>query len=384
VAAGTLGVPTLVRGEQGESTSALLDWRGPRQAGVLTERTEYAMVAAFDVVDDDLPRLLEDLTGRIAELTQGWPDRLDSLDNAALPPSDTGELGYDRRTGGRLTLTIGFGASLFDDRFGLGQHKPGALKPMPAFSGDNLTDRKTHGDIVVLAQSDHAMISHHAIRDVMRRTKGRLEGRWAQAGFQRVDPDKGGRPGESAVRGLIGFPDGSQNVERSQDELVFTGREVERWARGGTYLAARLIRLKLERWDRLSRSAQEDSIGRRKVTGGPMEGGSEQDVPKLGSETPENAHIRRANPRRPGDEKTRFLRRSFVYAAGFDEYGLLDSGSIFLAYSRDVVKQFEASKRRMLGQDFDEYAVAFGGGYFFIPPGVRGKGDYLGKALVTA
>jgi deferrochelatase/peroxidase EfeB len=83
---------------------------------------------------------------------------------------------------------------------------------MPEFPGDNLDRRRCHGDVLVLVQSDHAMVTHHALRAVMRRTKGRLEGRWAQS----------------------------------------------------CYLAVRLIRLKLERWDRLSRTAQEDSIGARR------------------------------------------------------------------------------------------------------------------------
>ncbi len=77
------------------------------------------MVAAFDVVDDDLALLMRDLTARVAELTQGWPDRLDDLTNEALPPSDTGELGYDRRNDGRLTSPSASATSLFDDRFGL-------------------------------------------------------------------------------------------------------------------------------------------------------------------------------------------------------------------------------------------------------------------------
>jgi len=88
-------------------------------------------------------------------------------------------------------------------------------------------------------------------------------------------------------------------------------------------------------------------------------------------------------PRLSGsDEAKRFLRRSFVFNNGFDEYGLLDSGSLFMAFSRDVVKRFEATKRNTLGQELDEYMVGIGGGYFFCPPGVRGAGDYLARGLV--
>ena len=70
VAAGAVAVSRLARGE-GEP--GLLPWRGPRQAGITTPRTDHAIVAAFDVVDDDLAGLLRDLTARIAELTQGRP-----------------------------------------------------------------------------------------------------------------------------------------------------------------------------------------------------------------------------------------------------------------------------------------------------------------------
>ena len=145
----------------------------------------------------------------------------------------------------------------------------------------------------------------------------------------------------------------------------------------------RLIRLKIERWDRLSRTAQDDSIGREKVTGAPLGGKKEEETPTLDSRTPRDAHIRMANPRRPGDEKSRILRRPFVFNNGFDDYGLLDSGALFMAFCRDLEKQFATTKRRTHGQDLDEYMVAFGGGYFFCPPGVQGEGDYLARRLVS-
>ena len=125
VAAGTLGLPRLTGSDEARADEGLVPWRGAHQAGIVSTRTEYAMAAAFEVVDDDLPGLLRDITGRVSELTRGYPDRLDPLDNAALPPSDTGELGYDRRNDGRLTMTLGLGASLFDRRFGLrGRRRP--------------------------------------------------------------------------------------------------------------------------------------------------------------------------------------------------------------------------------------------------------------------
>ena len=380
------GSPTAAD-DEAAAQEGLLEWRGSHQAGIVTPRTAYGVVAAFDVVDDDLPALLQDLTLRIGELTQGWPDRLDPIENADLPPSDTGELGYERRNEGRLTITLGLGASLFDRRFGLRGQRPPALSRMPSFPGDNLDPDRCHGDLLLLVQSDHMMVTHHALRDVMRRTKGRLQGRWAQPCFQRFAAHHGStrrRPGVADARGLLGFPDGSQNIGVDQEGLIFAGSEAPEWARGGSYLAVRLIRLKLERWDRLTRTDQERSIGRDKLSGAPIGGEKEEETPTLDRRTPVDAHIRMANPRGPGDEQRRFLRRPFVYANGFDDYGLLESGSVFLAFCRDLEKQFATVKRRTRLQDLDEYMVAVGGGYFFCPPGVAGGGDYLARRLVEA
>ena len=382
MAAGAVGAARLL--DEDDAHAELVPWEGPRQAGIVTPRTPYGMVAAFDVVTDDLETLFQDLTARIAEVTQGQPDRLDPISNAALPPSDTGELGFEDRDDGRLTITLALGASLFDDRFGLAGRRPPALSRMPSFPGDNLDRGRCHGDLLLLVQSDHAMITHHALRDVMRRTKGRLEGRWAQSCFQRFaedNPSTRKREGVADARGLLGFPDGSQNIGVDRHELIFAGEEVPEWARGGSYLA------------RAPDPAEDGALGpalahrpgatrsaARRSPGAPLEGRREEEVPKLDERTPIDAHIRMANPRRPGDERHRFLRRPFVYANGFDDYGLLDSGSVFLAFCRDIERQFATIKRRTHGQDLDEYMVAFGGGYFFCPPGVDGEDDYLARA----
>ena len=128
MAAGAVGAARLLDEDDAHAPSSL-PWEGPRQAGIVTPRTPYGMVAAFDVVTDDLPELFQDLTARIAEITQGHPDRLDPISNAALPPSDTGELGFEDRDDGRLTITLALGASLFDDRFGLRRPRPAGAQP---------------------------------------------------------------------------------------------------------------------------------------------------------------------------------------------------------------------------------------------------------------
>ena len=82
MAAGAIGVPALKSDDAEATAGRPARLEGPHaRPGIVTPRTDYGFVAAYDVVDDDLPKLLRDLTGRIEELTQGWPDRLDTSSN---------------------------------------------------------------------------------------------------------------------------------------------------------------------------------------------------------------------------------------------------------------------------------------------------------------
>ena len=86
-------------------------------------------MCAFDVTAKDakqLENLFRALTARIEFLTQGgeYQDGDDKL-----PPAGSGILGKQFRPDG-LTVTVGVGSSLFDDRFGLKDKKPKHLQEM--------------------------------------------------------------------------------------------------------------------------------------------------------------------------------------------------------------------------------------------------------------
>ena len=86
-------------------------------------------MCAFDVTAKDakqLENLFRTLTARIEFLTQGgeYQDGDDKL-----PPAGSGILGKQFRPDG-LTVTVGVGSSLFDDRFGLKDKKPKHLQEM--------------------------------------------------------------------------------------------------------------------------------------------------------------------------------------------------------------------------------------------------------------
>jgi deferrochelatase/peroxidase EfeB len=351
---------------------------GPHQAGVLTEPRDAVVLAALDAIAGDRAKLaaaLAALSGRTRELTQGWRMPRREPDE---PPLDSGALGAEIAPDG-LTVTIGLGHSLFDDRYGL--RVPAKLTRMTPFDGDRLDPALTHGDVILAISANHMDTASHALRELLRVTRDQLALRWWIDGFQGAH--RGPRQ-RSARRNLFGFRDGTANPDTGDDALM---RRLVWTPEGGTYMAVRLIRMHLEFWDRVGLRHQEAMIGRRRDTGAPLGAGDEFDDPRLdldpnGERVPLGAHIRLANPGTPETADQRLLRRSWNYQRGFDAAGQLDQGLIFVAYNQDPERQFLAVQKRLAGEPMTDYITPVGGGYFYVPPGARSPGDWVGSPLI--
>ncbi len=389
--AGGFGVAKATEPSTPRPAPAVVDFYGAHQAGIATPAQDRVAFAAFDVTTlekQNLVGMLASWSAAAARMTAGLP--IGPTETAPQsPPVDTGEaLGL---APGNLTITVGFGPSLFDSRFGLAGRRPAALADLPALPGDALDPTRTGGDLCVQACSDDPQVAFHVIRNFARIARGTAVMRWSQLGFGRTSSTS---TAQATPRNLMGFKDGTNNIKSEDaadfDDFVWVGDETDQsWMKGGSYLVSRRIQMLIEAWDTDYIADQEHVFGRVKDTGAPLTGTSEFDAVDLDAKVDGapvialDAHIRLAAPATNGGQK--ILRRGYSYTDGTDpSTGNLDAGLFFIAYQQDPRKQFVPIQQR-LGQNdlLNEYIKHVGSGLFAVPPGVSAVGDYFGKALLS-
>lgn len=342
---------------------------GRRQAGVATAQQDHLTLAAFDLVTPDtadVRRLLRDWTAATVALCER-----DAGAPGAGEASDLGPRG--------LTITVGLGAGLFDGRYGFAASRPAGLSPPPATAdAAQLDASRSGGDLLVQVCGDDRQVVFHAVHQLAGLALGIARRRWTQHGFL-------SRPRPAATpRGVIGFKDGTASIPL--DDRGALSRHVWVAADGdrpgmadGTYLVYRRVRVRLQAWDRSPLAEQEAVVGRRKLSGAPLDGRDEHDPLTLAT-TPARSHVRAMHPDANGG--IRLLRRSYNYDDGATADGAADAGIAFVAFTNDPRHSAAPLLRRFeRDDDLRRYAVPTAGAAFAVPP-APAAGEFVAQRLL--
>ncbi len=309
------------------------------QPGIASTPPAHLRFAAYDVTAANV--------GELRELMRDWSAEATHL-----------------RKQHDVTVTFGFGPGLFaPGRYGLESRRPPALAPLPPFPGDALDPALCGGDLAVQVCADDEGAAAKAVRRFAGATP-----RWSISG---VTGTRG------TPRNRMGFKDGTNNVAgddaSAMRHSVWVGRHDDpAWLRGGTYLIARRIRMKLDDWNATPTGRQERIIGRHKRSGAPLGQKHEFDQADFdGRAIPADAHIRLASPHANNGKMLR--RRSYN----------IDQGLFFIAFARHP-RQFVAIQRH-LTEHHDALApfiVHEGSALFACPPAACRNG-FVGDALLV-
>ncbi|EPG7579627.1 iron uptake transporter deferrochelatase/peroxidase subunit [Providencia rettgeri] len=368
-----------------------INYIGLHQAGVLTPEPKNATFVAFNITAnsvEELQAMFTLLTQRIAYLTQ--PQKESLINNDKMPPAESGILGTQQQPDS-LTITVALGNSLFDNRFGLNKIKPKHLSEMTSFPNDRLEQKWCGGDLLlqICANSQESVI--YALRDILRHISPYSFPLWKIDGFLPArDIDN-----HSTPINLFGFKDGTGNAPADDNSLmneliwITKGSQEPSWCDGGTYQAVRLIRFNLEFWDRTPLEDQENDFGRHKDSGAPIGMKNEHDDPEFekdphGDRILFDSHMRRAEPRNPERYTAKLRRRSYSYSLGLTETGTLDMGLVFVSFQQNLKTGFIDTQKRLNGEPLERYIKPFGGGYYFVLPGVKSAQDTLAEKMFTA
>lgn len=359
----------------------------PHPAGVATQPQRYCVFMSFKLAPNatrrDLQTVLARWSAASAVLQQGNPVGAVQPTSEVAPPVDTGEaFGLSPAS---LTVTIGLGPSVFDDRFGLAAHRPALLAELPTLNGDTLDPGLTGGDLSIQACADDPQVCYHSVRNLARIGRSVVTPAWAVLGFGRASAG----PGQETPRNLLGFKDGTRNVstEDEYSKFVWVANSDQPWMNGGTYQVVRKIRMLLETWDTDRVGNQQNIFGRHKEQGSPLTGAKEFDTPDFAATNADGkpvidplSHVALAARENNGGVMIR--RRSYNYTDGLNAAGQLNAGLLFIAYQSDPA-HFIGLQNRLGAHDLlNEYIRHVGSAIFAVPP-PPADGHYLAQAIFS-
>ncbi|WNS82290.1 iron uptake transporter deferrochelatase/peroxidase subunit [Domibacillus sp. DTU_2020_1001157_1_SI_ALB_TIR_016] len=367
-----------------EKSTGTVSFYGTHQAGITTPAQNHLYFAALTLTTTERAEviaLFKEWTAAAAQMAEGKSIGRPA-ENELMPPEDTGEAaGLDASN---LTMTFGVGPGFFK-KLNVTSRQPAELKDLPSFSFDAIEEQWSGGDVCIQACADDPQVAFHAVRNLVRLARGKMQLKWTQAAFQRT---KQANTENETPRNLFGFKDGTGNPDhtskKAMSEHVWA---TDGWMAGGTYMVVRRVQMFIEVWDRTTLKEQEATFGRHRSSGAPLGGKDEFEKIDLSKkdETGQkqilpNSHTALAH----GDGSIKILRRSYSYADGLDpKTGSFDAGLLFISFQRSIQKQFVPIQTRLANSDkLNEYTIHRGSAVFACLPGVK-KGGWLGETFLS-
>lgn len=253
-------------------------------------------------------------------------------------------VGFRAQEGG-LSCVTGVGAQFWDRAFR--SRRPSGLHPFLALDGGAHRAPSTPGDLffhIRAVRMDLCFELARQLGDALRGT-ARI-----------VDEVHGFRYFEA--RDLLGFVDGTENPAGTRaEEVAITGPDADHPA--SSYVIVQKYTHDLDAWEQLSVEAQEDAIGRTKLS----------DIEYPDEDKPANAHIALNVIEDEEGNQRQILRDNMP----FGSVGEGTFGTYFIAYSADVTTTETMLERMFIGDPpgatdrILDFSTALTGALFFVP-----------------
>jgi porphyrinogen peroxidase len=246
----------------------------------------------------------------------------------------------------RLSCVAGIGAQAWDRLFG--GPRPAELHPFRELAGPLHQAPSTPGDLLFHLRAGRTYPCFELASQIMDRLRGSVTVRDEVHGFKYFD-----------VRDLLGFVDGTENpVGPAASAAVLIGDEDPPFA-GGSYVIVQKYLHDLPAWNALAVEAQEQVIGRTKLS----------DIELDDAVQPADSHVARTTIVDPDGTERQILRDNMPFGA----VGKGEFGTYFIGYARSPTVLERMLERMFLGDSeashdrILDFSTAVTGTLFFVP-----------------
>lgn len=255
-------------------------------------------------------------------------------------------VGFRASTSGKLSCVAGIGSEAWDRLFS--GPRPAELHPFRELTGPTHRAVSTPGDLLFHVRAARPDLCFALAAEIMERLRGSVTVRDEVHGFKYFE-----------VRDLLGFVDGTENpVGPAADAAVLIGDEDPHFA-GGSYVIVQKYLHDLDAWDALPVEAQENAIGRRKLS----------DVEMDDDIKPPDSHVALTTIVDPDGTKHEILRDNMP----FGTIGRGEFGTYFIGYARTPAVTETMLERMFLGAPpashdrILDFSTAVTGSLFYVP-----------------